>query len=131
MFAARRPYAEHLARLPLADLFLDTFPFNGGSTTSDALWAGIPVLTLCGEAFASRMSGSLLEARGLDDLITHDLAQYQRVGIDLARDRARLQRMRTQLADASARGAVFDTPAFCRRLETAYLDLWRRHAAGC
>ena len=127
VFAARRPYAEHLARLPLADLFLDTFPFNGGSTTSDALWAGVPVLTLCGEAFASRMSGSLLQALGLNDLVTHDLAQYQRVGIDLTRDRRRLQRLRAQLADAAARSAVFDTAAFCRRLEAAYLELWRRY----
>lgn len=126
VFAARRPYAEHLARLALADLFLDTFPFNGGSTTSDALWAGVPVLTVCGEAFASRMSGSLLQALGLTELITHDLAGYERVGVELARDHARLARLRARLADASVRSAVFDTAGFCRRLESAYLDLWDR-----
>lgn len=125
-FAARRPYAEHLARLPLADLFLDTFPFNGGSTTSDALWAGVPVLTLSGEAFASRMSGSLLRALGLMELITHSLEEYRDLGFELARDPTRLDRLRSKLADASARGALFDTRSFCRRLEVAYLDAWQR-----
>ena len=127
VFAARRPYAEHLARLALADLFLDTFPFNGGSTTSDALWAGVPVLTASGEAFASRMSGSLLRALGLTELITHSLEEYRHLGLELARDPLRLHGLRSRLAIASTRSALFDTRSFCRRLEVGYLDVWQRH----
>ncbi len=77
IFAPRVSGVEHLARQKLADLFLDTLPYNAHTTASDALWIGLPVLTCCGETFASRVAASLLKAAGLTELVTHDLAEYQ------------------------------------------------------
>jgi len=77
-------HPQYLARYQFADLFLDTFPFNAGATASDALAAGLPLVTLCGEAFAARMAGSLLQAVGLPQLVTHSLADYQALALCLA-----------------------------------------------
>jgi predicted O-linked N-acetylglucosamine transferase (SPINDLY family) len=114
VFAGRAPYEKHLARLRLADLFLDTPIFSAGASASDALWAGVPVLTCPGEAFASRMSGSLLRAVGLPELICPDLATYERKACEVARERLRVERANTPL---------FDTARFCRNLEKAYLEM--------
>ena len=130
VFAGREPYPAHLARLALADLFLDTLPFNGGTTTSDALWAGLPVLTCVGEAFAARMSGSLLRALGLNELVTFDLAEYERRALELSTDVGALARLRARLAHARNQGVVFDTQRFCRHLEAGYRRIWERHRQG-
>jgi predicted O-linked N-acetylglucosamine transferase (SPINDLY family) len=126
VFARRLPYEQHLARMQLADLFLDTFPFNAGTTASDALWAGLPVLTCSGEAFASRMAGSLLRAVGLTELITHDLDDYERLALQLAYSPGLLKDLRARLASNRLTQPLFDTARFCRHLETAYQTMHDR-----
>ncbi len=122
VFARSVPYPQHLARLPLADMCLDTLPFNGGATTSDALWAGVPVLTCAGQSFAARMSGSLLRAVGMSELITHSLEDYERVALQLAAP-GRLRELRTRLAERRATAALFDTDRFRRHLEAAFIAM--------
>ncbi len=130
VFAPRVPYAEYLARFRAADLFLDTFPFNGGTTVSDALWMGLPVVTLSGETFASRMAGSLLRAAGLPRLATNSFPAYQQLAVELARDRSRLAAMRTKLDAERATSPLFDTARFCRHIEAAYVTMYERHRRG-
>jgi predicted O-linked N-acetylglucosamine transferase (SPINDLY family) len=130
VFAQRMEYADHLARLPLADLFLDTLPFNAGTTASDALWAGVPVLTCSGEAFASRMAGSLLRTVGLPELITHSLADYEAVAVRLAGNPKELAGLRARLAVNRDSSPLFDTERFCRHLERAYVGMWERAERG-
>jgi protein O-GlcNAc transferase len=130
VFAGRAPYEQHLARLQLADLFLDTLPFNAGTTASDALWAGLPVLTCCGEAFASRMAGSLLHAIGLPELIAGSLEAYERLAFDLASAPEQLASLRARLARNRTRLPLFDTKRFCRHLESAYLTMYERFQSG-
>jgi predicted O-linked N-acetylglucosamine transferase (SPINDLY family) len=130
VFAERVAYADHLARLRLADLFLDTLPFNAGATASDALWAGLPVLTCAGNAFAARMAGSLLRAVGLPELITTDLQEYASRAAELARQPDVLRSLRQRLSDARATCPLFDTTRFVRHLESAYTTMWQLHANG-
>ena len=130
VFAERLPYDEHLARLGLADLFLDTFPFNAGTTASDALWAGLPVLTCSGEAFASRMAGSLLRTMGLPELIADDLDHYEQLALRLAASPAQLASLRLSLQSSRVTGPLFDTERFCRNLESAYTTMHERVQRG-
>ena len=130
VFARRISYPEHLARYRLADLFLDTLPFNGGATTSDALWAGLPVITCAGEAFASRMAGSLLHAVGLPELVTHSLAEYEALALRLATDAPMLALSRQRLAHNRDTYPLFDTDRFRRNLEAAYVTMWERTQRG-
>lgn len=130
VFAPRLPAAEHLARHRLADLFLDTLPVNAHTTASDALWAGVPVVTCTGEAFAGRVAASLLRAAGLADLVTDSLAAYEAVALDLARDPVRLAGVRERLAAGRTTCALFDTARSCRHLEAAYATMWERHLRG-
>lgn len=122
--------ADHYARLGLADLFLDTAPYNAHATASDALWAGLPVLTCPGETFASRVAGSLLSALGLPELIAGSGAQYERRALELARDPAALAALRAKLARRRAESALFDTARYVRSLERAYREMHRRRLAG-
>ena len=130
IFAKREPYPQHLARIALADLCLDTWPFNGGATTSDALWSGVPVVTRSGRAFASRMSGSLLRSLGLAELVTGNFADYEHLALSLASDPSALVSIRARLIEARTTGALFDTNRFCRHLESAYHRMWQRHERG-
>jgi predicted O-linked N-acetylglucosamine transferase (SPINDLY family) len=130
IFAPRLPYADHLARHRLADLFLDTFPFNGGTTTSDALWAGLPLVTLSGESFAARMSASLLNAIGLPELAVQSLAEYEALALRLARDPELLTETKARLARNRATHPLFDTARFTRHIECAYAEMWARHQRG-
>jgi protein O-GlcNAc transferase len=130
VFAKRQSYPQHLARLSLADLCLDTWPFNGGATTSDALWRGVPVVTMTGGAFSSRMSGSLLRAAHLPELVTDNVADYQRVALALATDRAALMDVRSRLNQARTTSPLFDTAAFRRHVEAAYTIMWERQQRG-
>ncbi|MEC5163437.1 MULTISPECIES: O-linked N-acetylglucosamine transferase family protein [unclassified Janthinobacterium] len=123
VFAARAVPAEYLARYQLADLFLDTFPFNAGTTASDALWAGLPLLTCAGATFASRMAGSLLRAVDLPELITYNFADYEELAVALARDPARVAAMKRQLVDNRLSCALFDSPRFVRNLEALMLGV--------
>jgi predicted O-linked N-acetylglucosamine transferase (SPINDLY family) len=129
-FAARVGYAEHLSRLALADLFLDTLPFNGGATVSDALWVGTPVLTCAGQAFAARMAGSLLRAAGLPELITPTLEDYERLALELLRDPPRLAGARAGLLARRGSAPLFDTERLCRHLSAAYEMMWERAQRG-
>ena len=124
------PYPEHLARLALADLFLDSFPFSAGASASDALWAGVPLLTCTGEAFAARMAGSLLQALGLPELITASLAEYEQRALELARAPQSLAALRRRLEEKRRTAALFDTARFCQGLERAYVAMWERAERG-
>jgi len=126
IFARRVPYGEHLARLSLADLYLDTLPFNGGASAGDALWAGVPVLTAPGEAFAARMAGSLLRAVDLPELLTNSLEEYERRAVELTSDPDRLARYKVQLLERRSVAPLFDSKRFCRHLEAAYRTMWER-----
>lgn len=130
VFAARAPYAEHLNRLGLADLFLDTLPFNGGATASDALWAGLPLLTCAGKSFAARMAGSLVRAAGLPELATADLEAYETMAVELAGQPEALLALRRRLQETRHAAPLFDTDLFRRHLETAYEQMWERHDRG-
>ena len=130
VFANRVPYHEHLSRLRLADLYLDTLPFNGGATATDVLWAGVPLLTQAGETFAARMGGSLLRAAGLPELITDSPAQYEALALGLVQDPARLLSVRQRLADNQRTQPLFDTQSYCRYLETAYIEICARTERG-
>ena len=119
IFNSRAVPAEYLARYQLADLFLDTFPFNAGTTASDALWAGLPLLTCAGQTFSSRMAGSLLRAVDLPQLITYNFADYEEKAVALANDPARIASMKRQLAANRLTCPLFDSPRFVRNLEAA------------
>jgi predicted O-linked N-acetylglucosamine transferase (SPINDLY family) len=129
-FGTRLPAPEYLARYRSADLFLDTLPYNAGTTASDALWTGLPVLTLRGEAFAARIGASLLQAVGLPELIADTREQYEELAIALAREPRRLADIRARLAGDLRTTPLFDTAAAARHLEAAYVRMHERHLAG-
>jgi predicted O-linked N-acetylglucosamine transferase (SPINDLY family) len=130
VFAPRRDLADHLARHRLADLFLDTLPYNAHTTTSDAMWAGLPVLTAKGESFAGRVAASLLTAAGLLELITENPTDYEALALKLAQDHGLLGRYRQRLAETRDSCALFDTDRFRRNIEAAYTKMWQRAEAG-
>lgn len=123
VFAQRLPYAGHLARYCVADLALDTFPYTSHTTASDALWCGCPVVGLCGETFASRVSGSILTAAGLPDLVTRTLADYEKLACRLATETPLLNEVRARVARARDGSPLFDSTAFTRDLERIYAGL--------
>ena len=122
--------SEHLARQRLADLFIDTFPYNAHSTASDALWVGLPVLTRTGRSFASRVAGSLLHAIGLPELVTSSFPEYEALALRLATHPAELRALRDRLAYNRATHPLFDTPRWTHHLEAAYQEMWRLHCDG-
>jgi len=129
VFSERLTLSEHLARHRQADLFLDTFPCNAHTTASDALWAGLPVLTLMGESFASRVAASLLNAIGLPELITSTQEEYELLAIELAKNPKKLADIKLRLAQNRLTAPLFDTPLFTKNLETAYIKMMERHLA--
>jgi len=131
LFAPRVARAEdHLARLSLADVFLDTLPFNAHTTASDALWVGLPVVTCLGTSFPGRVAASLLNALGLPELVTKSLTGYRDLALALARDPERLADLKARLLRNRETEALFDTPRFTRHLESAYRTMWERQQAG-
>jgi len=130
IFAPRIPEDRHLARHRLADLFLDTLPYNAHTTASDALRMGLPLVTCMGEAFAGRVAASLLEVIGASELVTHSLADYEALILRLARDPQALAAIRTKLAKARTSSPLFDTERFTRHLESAYFTMWERCQRG-
>jgi predicted O-linked N-acetylglucosamine transferase (SPINDLY family) len=129
-FGARLPKEQHLRRLQLADLALDTRIYNGHTTTSDALWAGLPVIALEGRHFASRVSASLLRAIGLPELVTGSLAGYRDLALSLARDPGKLASLRAKLSIYRSTMPLFDSQRFARGLEGAYGAMMERHRRG-
>ena len=130
IFAKRLPLAEHLARHRSADLFLDTFPCNAHTTASDALWAGLPVLTLSGESFASRVAASLLHAIQLPELLTSSQEEYESLAIELATNPEKSGQIRRKLEQNRFTAPLFDTQRFTSHLEEAYSAMYRRYLEG-
>lgn len=130
IFGEKLPKDEHLARLRLADLALDTRLVNGHTTTSDALWAGVPLITLQGNHFASRVSASILTAIGLPELITYSLEEYEALAVRLVCSPNELRAIRQRLAKNRLTEPLFDTPRFARNLENAYKEMWKIYLAG-
>jgi protein O-GlcNAc transferase len=130
VFAPKVAPPEHLARYRQADLFLDTLPYNAHTTASDALWAGLPVLTCAGSTFAGRVAGSLLQTIGLGELVTASLEEYEALALRLAREPALLARLRTRLAQNRLTHPLFDTTLFTGNLEVAYRQMWETWRAG-
>jgi protein O-GlcNAc transferase len=121
---------DHLARHRLADLFLDTLPYNAHTTASDALWAGLPVLTQIGETYVGRVAASLLNAASLPELVTHSSEQYERLAIEIAKHPEILGAMKTKLAENRLGTPLFDTGLFTRQIEAAYIAMYERYQAG-
>lgn len=130
LLAGPAPLADHLARYRAIDLCLDSFPYTGHTTTSDALWMGVPVVALAGDGFAGRVTASLLRAVGLPHLVAPDPAGYEALALSLARDRERLAGLKRHLEQGRWTAPLFDTPRFTAHLETAYRMMWDRHVAG-
>lgn len=130
IFAPKLPMDRHLARQRCADLFLDTLPYNAHTTTSDALWVGLPVLTCMGSAFASRVAASLLKAIDLPELITNDGESFVARAIELAKDRVQLQSLRERLHGNRLRAPLFDVERLARAIESAYTQVHARREAG-
>jgi len=130
VFADRMAPAECLARYRAADLFLDTLPYSAGTRASDALWAGLPVLTIAGNSFAARIAASLLAAVGLPELVTTTRESYEESAVSLASHPLRLRQIRSKLLDAPRSSALFDTERFTRNLESAFIAMQDRHDAG-
>src|SRR6516164_7932323 len=130
VFAPHMSLPEHLARHRLADLFLDTLPYNAHTTASDALWAGLPLLTCRGSTFAGRVAASLLHAIGLAELVTDNPQAYEVLALALARDPARLAALRVTLEQNRLTHPLFDTDKFRRDIEKAYLTMWETSQRG-
>jgi predicted O-linked N-acetylglucosamine transferase (SPINDLY family) len=130
IFADRLPSSEHLARHNLADLFLDSQPYNAHTTCSDSLWAGLPVLTLMGRTFPGRVAASLLSALGLPELITNTQEEYEALAIELAMNPEKLADIKLKLAKNRLTTPLFNTPLFTKNLESAYVQMMERYQAN-
>jgi predicted O-linked N-acetylglucosamine transferase (SPINDLY family) len=130
IFATPVILEEHLARHRFADLFLDTLPCNAHTTASDALWAGLPIVTCMGGAFAGRVAASLLYAVGLPELITESVDAYAALALRLATTPSALAEVRAKLAQNRDTCALFDTKRMCGQLESAYVTIWERYQRG-
>lgn len=127
IFASRMPVDEHLARQKLADLFLDSYPYNAHTTCSDALWVGLPVLTLRGKSFASRVSASLLHAIDVPELVTESLAQYKEKALSLAANPEKLQQLKEKLAQNKLTTPLFDIKRYTHDIEQLYRKMYDRY----
>lgn len=130
IFADEVSQPEHLARLSLADLVLDTAPYNAHTTASDALWVGVPLVTCAGDTFASRVAGSLLRAVDLEELIAEDMDAYYTLALELTGDPQRLAKTRRKLEQNRLSVPLFDSTAYTAHLEALYQTMWDRHLAG-
>lgn len=130
VFAPHVPVDEHLARHQLADLFLDTLPYNSHTAASDALWGGLPVVTCLGTAFAGRVAASLLNAVGLSELVTRSLDEYESLALRIAHDSGLRAALKGKLASHRTTWPLFDTVGMTRNIEKAFNEMWRRHSAG-
>ncbi|MBF0185528.1 MAG: tetratricopeptide repeat protein [Magnetococcales bacterium] len=129
-FVQKMALADYLANYRLVDLVLDTHPYNSGTTASNALWAGCPMLTCAGSTYVSRQAGSLLRNVGLGELVTHSMAEYEELAVALCHNPGRLQTLRQQMQAQLLTSPLFDSPRFTRHLESAYQLIWQRHLQG-
>ena len=130
VFAPHVPLAQHMARQRLADLFLDTTPYNAGATAAAALWSGVPLLTLLGGTFVGRMAASMLYAVGLPELVAESLSGYEAHALRMATDTAFCRALKQRLARNRGTFPLFDTARFARNIENAYATMWRRYKDG-
>ncbi|MCC7150505.1 MAG: hypothetical protein IT501_00760, partial [Rubrivivax sp.] len=130
VWAGRKLPAEHMARMQLADIFLDTWPCNAHTTASDALWAGVPVVTFPGRSFASRVAASLNRAVGMGELVGADRDDYLRIVRALAADPERRAALRQRLLQARSDSPLFDSLRFVRDFEALLLRMMQRHVEG-
>jgi predicted O-linked N-acetylglucosamine transferase (SPINDLY family) len=131
IFAQRAPSSsQHLARLKLADIFLDTLPYNAHASSIDALWAGVPVLTRIGRSFAGRVAASLLRSIELPELVTTSIQQYEGLAVELATNPTLLAEIKQRLANNRLTTPLFDSRSFVRHLESAYTMIFERYHAG-
>jgi protein O-GlcNAc transferase len=130
VFCRNIPADEYLARYRVCDLFLDTAPYNAGTTASDALWAGVPILTLIGQSFASRMAASLLEAIRLPELIANTQEEYEALAIELALNPKKLADIKLRLTNNRLNAPLFNTPLFTKNIEAAYIKMYEQCQAG-
>lgn len=130
VFAPRAPIADHLARHILADLFLDTLPYNAHTTTSDALWMGLPIVTCTGNTFASRVAGSLLKAANLPELVADSLEEYETLAMRLASRPHELSIIKRKIKEGRSTMPLFDTTGFARQLEQAYRLMWQAYSGN-
>ncbi|HEY2011563.1 MAG TPA: tetratricopeptide repeat protein [Rhizomicrobium sp.] len=130
VFAPSLPLERHLARLKQADLFLDSLPYNAHTTASDALWAGMPLVTVMGTSFPGRVAASLLAAIGMPELVTRTIADYEKLAIHLASDNQALATIRQRLAENRFTTPLFDTDLFRKHLESAYTTMWQTWKNG-
>jgi len=130
IFSPARPRADYLAQMQLADMYLDTWTCNGGTTVSDALWAGLPVVTRLGETLPARMAASLVRAAGLPELVTESARDYEELAYELATDAQRRLALKRKLHAERGTMSLFDTPRYARGLERALRAMWERHRRG-
>jgi protein O-GlcNAc transferase len=131
VFAGRAPLAaDHLARQRQADLFLDTLPYNAHTTATEALWAGLPVITCLGSSFAGRVAASLNEAAGMPELVTRSLAEYETLALRIAKDAGFCASLKDKLGRNRQSCALFDTARFARHIEACYERMWRTYRNG-
>jgi predicted O-linked N-acetylglucosamine transferase (SPINDLY family) len=128
VFAKRMSLPEHLARHKLADLFIDTIPCNAHTTASDALWAGLPVLTCAGEAFASRVAASLVQSMELTELVVHNLADYESLAITLGTNTSKLKELKNKLVENINHSTLFDSIGYTKNLENLYQSICSQHS---
>lgn len=128
VFSGPRPPYQHLARLALADLALDTFPFGAHTTASDALWAGLPVITVIGETFPSRVTASMLNAIGLNELVAGSIEEYRGLALELGRNSQALVSLRNKLKANRLSSHLFDTKEFAQDLEALFQGMWQEHS---
>ena len=127
IFAEKLPVPEHLARHKLADLFIDTFPYTAHTTCSDALWAGLPVITCIGESFASRVGASLLSAIGLEELIAKTKIEYENLAIKIATNSKVLKNIKNKLEKNKVNKPLFNTKLYTSNLELAYKKIYKNY----
>ena len=127
IFAKRLPHEKHLARIKNADLFLDTIPYNAHTTASDALWGEVPVLTLSGKSFASRVGSSILTAVGLTELIAPNIKKYESIALNLAKSPNKLSSLKQKLRKNFSTKPLFNTKLYTKNLENKYEKIWKDH----
>ncbi len=127
VFAEPMDLSDHLARHASADLFLDTFYYNAHTTASDALWAGLPLVTRLGDTFAGRVAASLLNAIGLPELVTRTCNEYEELALELSTNRDKLFLIKQRLVENRLKYPLFDTKLFTKHIESAYQKMWERH----
>jgi len=130
LFASELPHADHLARHRLADVFLDTFDYTADTAASDALWVGLPVITQLGWGFPARVTGSVLSAIDLPELIASSAAEYEALALDLAVNPERLRSIKVKLAENRLSTPLFDTGLFTKHIEEAYRQAYQRYFYG-